>query len=118
MSKPQWVYSAMLRTEKRGHILEQLPKDVQDIWKEYRNLGHTNYHVTKIEKVIYYLFSICIKVMLFLKGRKVEVKEIYSDFLTSIENTNKKIEEFIQKAEVKLVLKLFNENNVAWSELD
>jgi len=109
------VYRAMLSAEKRDKILQQLPENVQQIWGEYQKLGRLNYQLTKFEKFVIYLAVVCMKAWLFLKGRKAKIKDIYNDFLLQIETSNEKFEELDRSPEIKLVLKTFEENNVAWN---
>lgn len=109
------VYRAILRAEKRGKILQQLPENVQLVWGEYRKLGRPNYYLTKVEKFAMYLAATCMSAWFFMKGRKIKINEIYNDFLIRIETSNKKFEELDKSPEVKLVVKTFKENNVAWN---
>jgi hypothetical protein len=109
------VYRSMLRAKKRGQILKNLPENVQQEWVRFRELSLPIYHISKFEKIIIWIFATPIILKLFLKGKKIRYKKIYSIFLASIKENNKKFEESSLKPEIQTVLKSFKAHGVEWN---
>ncbi len=114
VAQAQGIVRTRLAEEKRKVILAQMPENIQNLWKEYRSLGHPYYTSSMIEKFIIYVAALYLGVLLLLKGRKIKIREIYLDFLQHIETSNNNIKEFSKKPDIQLVIKAFKDNNVAW----